>query len=94
MRVTVRTDQRGRVTLPPRVRAAAGIGPHMDVVVEVMDDRTVTVRDARVSRAETVRAARGQFAGAAGGTAQLLANRRWEFEKEEAERRERRGRGS
>ena len=93
MRVTLKTDKRGRVTLPPDVRAAAGFTPHMDLVVEV-DDNTVTLRDAAAERKQTLKAARGQFAGAGGGTTELFANRRAEFVKEEAERRERSAHGS
>lgn len=93
MRVTLKTDKRGRVTLPPEVRAAAGFSPHMDLVVEVAGN-TVTLRDATAERKDILKAARGQFAGAGGGTAELFANRRAEFEKEEAERRARSGHGS
>jgi bifunctional DNA-binding transcriptional regulator/antitoxin component of YhaV-PrlF toxin-antitoxin module len=93
MRVTLKTDKRGRVTLPPEVRAAAGFSPHMDLVVEVADN-TVTLKSATAERREILKAARGQFAGVGGGTTELLANRRKEFEKEEAERRVRSGHSS
>ena len=79
--------------MPPEVRAAAGFGPHMDLVVEVAEN-TVTLEDATAERKAILKAARGQFAGAGGGKAELFANRRAEFKKEEAERRARSGHGS
>ncbi len=93
MRVTLKTDKRGRVTLPPEVRDAAGFSPHMDLVVEV-GDNMVMLRDATAERKAILKAARGQFAGAGGGTEELFASRRAEFAQEEAERRERSGRRS
>ncbi len=83
--VEVETDGRGRLLLPSNMRKTLGITGHATVSVALNDDGSVVLRDPRADRARRLRAAQGSFAGRGGSVDDLLAERRAEAARENAD---------
>ncbi len=84
-RGTIRTDARGRITLPPAWRQHLGIEPHGLVSVEPREDGSIVLRDPRNERRRRLQAARGAFRNQGQSVAELLAERRDEASRESHE---------
>lgn len=83
--MTHKVGTKGQVVIPKAIRDQIGIEPGDEVVFEP-DGRDVRVRrvaDDPAARAREVKALRGAWADGAGGTDDLLAERRREREAEE-----------
>ncbi len=74
----VQIDARGRILLPKELRLHLGVEPEGALAVEVRDDGSVVMRDARADRARRLSKARGSFRGKGGSVDELIAARRAE----------------
>lgn len=86
---TIRADGRGRILLPKPLRQQLGIEAGANVTVEHRADGSVVLRDFREERRRRISEARGSFKGRGGSVDDLIAQRREEAVREEAERNKR-----
>ncbi|MCK9249769.1 MAG: AbrB/MazE/SpoVT family DNA-binding domain-containing protein [Solirubrobacteraceae bacterium] len=82
--VTVQTDGRGRITLPPELRRHLGVEAKGSVLVEAREDGEIVIRDPRRDRRRRLQAARGAFRGQGQSVDELIAERRSDALREDA----------
>jgi len=76
--VSVQTDGRGRILLPPDLREHIGLKPKSVINVVPAEDGTLILCDVRADRRRQLKRARGSLRGQGGSVDDLIAQRRAE----------------